>query len=148
MKIAAVSGDLVVKLALLAAGAALAYLAWRRLTQGAREAGQAVAEFTSAAGEVVDAVIVGVNPVDPKNYANRAVTAAGSYVVGAAGPGRNADGSWTLGGAVFDLLNPGWSTGLSGPTAAAPGSSPVRVFDPSTEEITPDYRNLSELGAP
>ena len=32
------------------------------------------------------------------------------------GAGRNADGSWTLGGAIFDLLNPGWSANLTGPT--------------------------------
>ena len=158
MKIGPVSGDLVVKLALLAGGAALAYLAWRKLTQGARDAGQAVAELAASAGEVVDSVIVGVNPANPENWANRGVTAAGSYIVSPEGPGRNADGSWTLGGAIFDLLNPGWATGLSGPTPLASSSSSssswgreartAQVFDASSEELTPDYSQLSSLGAP
>ena len=124
MKVAPVSADLLVRLALVAAGVGLAYYLYRRTFGAAQEAAQWARDGLDAAGEkvseVADAVIVGTNPMNPENWVNRGVTAAGDLIVSSEGVGRNADGSWTLGGAVFDMLNPGWSDNLSGPVSAVP----------------------------
>jgi hypothetical protein len=118
MKVAPVSADLLIRLALVAAGLGLAYYAWRKASGVVEDAfSTALDAASTAAGNVADAIIVGTNPVNPDNWANRAATAIGDTLVSDTGPGRNADGSWTLGGAAFDLLNPGWSDNLSGLTA-------------------------------
>lgn len=88
MRIGAVSGDLLVKLAVgvAVAGGALYLLNRARL----------------AALPVVDAI----NPASPDNLAYRGVNAVGGSVfVGDTAPGKNADGSWTLGGWVYDVLH-------------------------------------------
>jgi hypothetical protein len=82
MKVTPVSGDFLLKAGLLAAGVGLiAWLAWRNRNL--------------------------VNPLSPENAANRTVNAiGGALVTSPTGPGKNADGSWTLGGAIFDIFNP------------------------------------------
>jgi len=65
---------------------------------------------SAAAGAVANAVgdgLQAVNPVNPDNVFAQAVNAAGDTIISDTGPGRNADGSWTLGGWVFDVFNPG-----------------------------------------
>lgn len=103
MKVAAVSADLLIKLALVAGGIGLAWYALGRLQTGlasaAKGAGQAVSQ-------VADAVIVGLSPTDPGNLANRSVNALGGILVSDTGPGRNADGSWNLGSWWYDLTKP------------------------------------------
>lgn len=116
MRAPALSADTVLQLALLAGVGLAAWWAWRRLSGVASSAADIASQAAAAVEEVADAVIVGTNPVNPENWANRAVTAVGEAVMPANGAGRNADGSWTLGGAIFDLLNPGWSANLTGPT--------------------------------
>ena len=71
------------------------YMLWR--------ASGAVKGLAASAGE---AITTAVNPANPENLANKAVTAVGSTVVGPDGPGKNADGSWTLGGAAYDVFHP------------------------------------------
>ncbi len=74
---------------------------------------------------VADAVSYGVQQITPWNPDNvfaSAVNKAGAAVVPQDGPGRNADGSWTLGGFVFDVQNLGGLNGfalVSPPSAAA-----------------------------
>ena len=102
MKVSPISADLLIKLALVAAGIGLAVYLVRR-TSGA--AGEAIDKARAALADTADAIIVGTNPVNPKNYVNRALTAAGEALVPADGPGWNADGSWTFGGAAYDVVN-------------------------------------------
>lgn len=82
VKVTPVSGDFLLKAGLVAAGVGLlAWVLWRNRNL--------------------------VNPLSPDNAANRTVNAiGGALVTDPAGPGKNADGSWTLGGAIFDWLNP------------------------------------------
>lgn len=78
------------------------YMLWR--------ASGAVKGLAASAGEAittaVDTVTTAVNPANPENVVNKAVTAVGRTVVGPDGPGKNADGSWTLGGAAYDIFHP------------------------------------------
>lgn len=145
MKVAPVSADLLIRLALVAAGLGLAYYAWRKASGVVEDAfSNALDAASSAAGDVADAIIVGTNPVNPDNWANRAATAIGDTLVSDTGPGRNADGSWTLGGAAFDLLNPGWSDNLSGvlpapepaPVQSSAGAFSLFGWDPSLRRTT------------
>ena len=57
---------------------------------------------SKAAGEALQAI----NPLNHDNMAAQAVNSALDAIVPANGVGRNADGSVTLGGAIYDLLNP------------------------------------------
>jgi hypothetical protein len=54
-------------------------------------------------GAIADATVTAVNPANPENIVNRGVSAVGSAIVSDTGPGRNADGSWTLGGWLYDV---------------------------------------------
>ena len=137
MKIGPISADLLIKLALVGAGIGLAVYLVRR-TSGA--AGEAIDKARAALEDTADAIIVGTNPVDPNNYANRAATAIGGALVSDTGPGRNADGTWTVGGWLYDITH---SDPLKSPPAASGATS---IFGASSEEIT-DYRQLSSLGA-
>lgn len=65
---------------------------------------------TRAARAAVDAAgTVGqaINPVNPNNVFYGGVNAVGGALVTEPdGPGKNADGSWTLGGWIFDITHP------------------------------------------
>lgn len=169
MRAPALSAETVLQLALLAGVGLAAWWAWRQVSDAAagasdaakralNAAGELVDKASAAAEEVADAVIVGTNPVNPDNYANRAVTAVGEAVMPANAPGRNADGSWTLGGAVFDLFHWGWAANLTGPTPQPIGlqlwgreaRSMTPIIDPNSNEVTaPAYgEQLANLGAP
>jgi hypothetical protein len=50
-------------------------------------------------------VATDLNPASDQNLINQGVTGIGNALVSPAGPGRNADGSWTLGGAIYDLFH-------------------------------------------
>lgn len=76
----------------LVAVAVLGLVVWK----GLPKLGQAAA----AAGQAV-------NPLNPDNVFASGVNAVGGAIVtDPAGPGKNADGSWSLGGWVYDVLNP------------------------------------------
>lgn len=99
MKIAPVSGDMVVKLAI---GAAVLGAAWYALTK-LQSAGQGI---VAAAGSAADAVAQGVNPTSDKNWAYRATNALGNTIASDSdSPGKNADGSWSLGGWIYDVTH-------------------------------------------
>lgn len=98
MKTLPISGDLLVKIGL-GLGAAWAVYS---LTQ---KAGEAIGTKFDAVGEVLGDVAEFVNPASPQNAVNQGVSALGNAVVSDDGPGRNADGSWTLGGWLYDVLH-------------------------------------------
>ena len=102
MKFAPISSDLVIKLALAAAGVGLV---WYALRQSRAAVSGALSAVGDAAREAADSVVVGTNPTNANNWINRGVTAAGSAAVSADGPGRNADGSWTVGGWLYDITH-------------------------------------------
>lgn len=105
MKIAPVSADLLIKLALAAAAVGAVYLIWRK-------ASTVAGDVLQSAGEVADQVITGLNPADSGNIVNRGVTAAGAAVfTSPTAVGKNADGSWTLGGAIYDATHADAFTG-------------------------------------
>lgn len=70
-----------------------------------KKAGQAISTTFDAVGTVLGDVGEAVNPVSNENIVNKTVTAIGNATVGQDGPGRNADGSWTFGGWVYDTLH-------------------------------------------
>lgn len=66
-----------------------------------------VRKIAGAAGAGVQQAAIFLNPADPGNLVNRGVTAVGSALVtDPEGPGKNADGSWTLGGYFYDIFHP------------------------------------------
>lgn len=87
-----ISNDLTVKLAIAGALGVLGFVLVRKIA--------------GAASDTVKTAAVFVNPADPQNLVNRAVTAVGDAVVSEDGNGRNADGSWTFGGWWYDLTHP------------------------------------------
>jgi hypothetical protein len=94
MKIAAISGDLAIKLALGVAVLGVAAYAAYKVKNIASDA-------TAWASDHLD-------PTSPNNVAYSTVnTWGGAVVTDPNGPGKNADGSWSLGGWAFDILNPG-----------------------------------------
>lgn len=95
MKIAPPSADLLIKLALAAVGVGVVVYAVRKLASVAGGAYEAVADATKY-----------VNPTSPDNVAYQTVNAVGGAVVSnPAGPGKNADGSWTFGGWIYDVTH-------------------------------------------
>lgn len=98
MKTLPISGDLAVKLGLALGAAFVLYT----LT---KKAGEAIGTTFDAVGDVLGDVGELANPASQQNAVNQGVTALGNAVVPNDGPGRNADGSWTLGGWVYDVLH-------------------------------------------
>lgn len=101
---APVSGDMMVKLALAAAAVGLVYFGYRKLSGVAGAAGDALA----AAGETaINVVSTTLNPASTENAIYKGTNAiGGSLVTDPAGPGKNADGSWSLGGWFYDVTHP------------------------------------------
>ncbi|MDZ7939265.1 MAG: hypothetical protein U5M53_13725 [Rhodoferax sp.] len=134
MKASAVSGDLLVKIALGAAVLGVGYFALRKVT--------------GAAGGAAAATVDAINPASNTNLVNRAVTAVGGAIVSDTGPGRNADGSWTLGGWLYDIthddpLAPGASSTVYGSTtlstaAAADARREYGYTDPRRVDLQTD----------
>lgn len=56
----------------------------------------------AGAGQALQAV----NPINPDNIFNSSVNAVGGALVASDGAGKNADGSWTLGGWLYDVTHP------------------------------------------
>lgn len=99
MKELPISTGLMVKLGL-AVGAGLA------LYMLTRKAGEAISTTFDAVGEVMGDVVEAVNPVNPNNLAYKSVNAVGAAInKDADGAGKNADGSWTLGGWFYDVMH-------------------------------------------
>lgn len=94
--------DAVKSVLLLSAVGAAAYLAWRAYSTGAGALGSVGSAIGNAAGTVGG----WVNPAADTNLAYRGVNAVGGALAGPTGAGANADGSWSLGGYLFDVFNP------------------------------------------
>lgn len=79
------------------------------------------------------------NPASPNNVVYGGVNAiGGALVTDPEGPGKNADGSWTLGGWAYDVLHPGWAD-MNAPRAA--------VTDPLDFINSPNPNSSSTWGA-
>ena len=96
MRVAPVSADLLVKIGL---GIVAIGAAWYVLHQ-ASAAGSGIA---TAVSNAVDKV----NPTNPENVAYQTANAMGGEIVGPEpdAPGRNADGSWSLGAWIYDVTH-------------------------------------------
>ena len=94
MKIAPVSADLLIKLALVALAAGL-------VVYGLRRAGAAAAGLAPTIPDLPEAY----NPASVNNVIYGGVNAVGGALVSDTGPGRNADGSWNLGAFVYDITH-------------------------------------------
>lgn len=95
MKIAPVSGDLLVKLGIGAvAFGGLAMLIYTWKSQASAAAG--------AAANALDAV----NPTSADNVVYSTYNNFAGQIMPDNGPGRNADGSWSLGGFLYDITHP------------------------------------------
>lgn len=109
MKVAPVSADLLIKLALMATAIGGLWYVGRRVAGALPSAGALVQAF---------------NPASDQNLAYTGVNALGNAIVDATGPGRNADGSWTFGGFLYDVTHADPFT----PTApAAPAYVPPSI---------------------
>ena len=96
---------------------------------GLAVAGYAAWRVAKAAGPVTDAL----NAVNPFNHDNVFATAVndvgGSVITNPSGPGKNADGSWSLGGFIYDVTHPGAPTwgddpfGTTVSTGVGPGTA-------------------------
>lgn len=117
MKVAPVSADLLIKLSLMAAAVAGVVLL-------ARRAGDALPSFSTFGQSF--------NPTSSQNLAYTGVNALGNAIVDATGPGRNGDGSWTLGGFIYDVTHADPFTPIAPAAPAAPAYVP-----PST--VQDDY---------
>lgn len=99
MKVAPVSVDLLIKLAMGAAVLGLGYYLFTRVRD-------TLAGPLDSLGEVADATIAAINPASSENIINRGVSAIGGAIVSdPVGPGKNADGSWSLGGWLYDITH-------------------------------------------
>lgn len=96
-----IKSDEVKAYAMLAAGAVGIFLIWRTVA-GAKDI---ASKATQYAGEAAATVGGWVNPAADTNLAYRAVNAIGG-AASSSDAGKNADGSWTLGGWWFDVTNP------------------------------------------
>lgn len=120
MKTTAVSGDLMVKLALGLAVAGVGYFLFRKVASGASGAAAAAVDY--------------VNPASSGNLVNRGVSAIGGALVSDTGPGRNADGSWTLGGWLYDITH---DDPLAAPSTSVYGSTTLSAA--AAAEARRDY---------
>jgi hypothetical protein len=101
---APISGDMMVKLALAAAAIGLVYFGYRKLSRVAGAAGDALASIGESAVNVASTTL---NPASTENAIYKGTNAIGSALVtDPAGPGKNADGSWSLGGWIYDVTHP------------------------------------------
>jgi len=66
-----------------------------------------VAKGAGQAGQWVGQVAHNVDPTDPTNIVNRAVSAVGESLTSPTSSGRNGDGSWSLGGWLYDVTHGG-----------------------------------------
>lgn len=90
MKIAPVSADLLIKLALGAAAVGVVYFSYKKLTGAAGEAFDAATGFASTT----------LNPASDQNLIYKGVNAVGAAATG------DTSGGWSLGGWIYDITHP------------------------------------------
>lgn len=64
-----------------------------------KQAAQAGTQLFQTIGDAVD-------PTNPDNIAYAGINKVGTVLTGPEGSGRNADGSWTFGGWLYDVTHP------------------------------------------
>ena len=139
MKVASVSADLLIKLALVALAAGL-------VIYGLRRASAAVADLVSKIPDLPEAY----NPASSNNVVYGGVNSVGGALVSDAGPGRNADGSWNLGAFLYDISHPDpVGPRVTGSPNAWGTEGRARVSSPSPEPKDKfiDYSQTSNWGA-
>lgn len=99
MKVAPVSADLLIKLALIAGGVGLAWYAYTQIKTGLENV---TAGAGKAARQVADATITAVNPASEGNLVNRGVSGLGGWISG--------NDNWNLGGWIYDITHPNTPT--------------------------------------
>lgn len=104
MKVAPVSADLLIKLAMTAAVVGVVYYGYKKLSGAAGEA------LGNAASTITETVTTTLNPASDKNIIYKGVNAVGGAVSGS--------DSWSLGSWIYDITHPEEST-------APPVSSPA-----------------------
>jgi len=102
MTVAPVSADLLIKLALVAAGVGVLWYAYSKVS----------GVTVKAARQVADAAAVGLNPANQDNIVNRGVSSVGSAISGNA--------NWNLGSWIYDV------------THGTPDYSPAPALDMSS----------------
>lgn len=66
-----------------------------------------VNKATTGGAAVLQTIGDAVDPTNPNNIAASGVNKVGGIIVSdPRGPGKNADGSWTLGGWIYDISHP------------------------------------------
>ena len=80
-----------------------------------------------------------VDPTNPDNIAAAGINKVGGVLVtDPQGPGKNADGSWTLGGWWFDITNPETAQAVKDITKPVP---------PKSTDYWPDDQRTDAMGA-
>lgn len=133
MKVAPVSGDLIVKLgigAVLFGGLAMLIYTWK--SQASAAAGAAA----NAVGNAMDAV----NPSSADNLVYSSYNNFAGAILPDSGPGRNADGSWSLGGFLYDITHPITAIAVSNAT------NPTPIGGGRTTQITPIGPQYDQMG--
>lgn len=101
------------------------YKAWSK----AGAAVDAVGDFVGNLPEVAQEAAQSINPTNPENIFYSSVNKVGGAVTSDTGPGRNADGSWTLGGWIYDVTHPSEPTATAKPRATTVPSAPSVYYD-------------------
>ncbi len=115
MRVAPVSADLLIKLAL---GALLVGGAVWAVRRAASAGSDAAAALASGAWANAKDAAWGLSPTNQNNVIYQTANGIGGAIVTAPdGAGKNADGSWTLGGFVYDIFNPGAAQAVRDMTA-------------------------------
>nr|WP_315242846.1 hypothetical protein [uncultured Albidiferax sp.] len=103
MKVAPVSADLLIKLTLIAAAVAGIWYVGKKATDTVAAAWEPLSNAVISVGEYASEIAPYVTPWNPQNIVYQGVGSVGGAIVSPTGPGRNADGSWTLGGWLYDI---------------------------------------------
>lgn len=117
MKLQPLSADLVVKLALIAAGLVGAVLVVRAVREGASAALDGAAEWADNLASTT------LNPASTDNAVYSGINRVGGALASAPdGAGMNSDGSWSLGGWLYDVTHPATAQAVRQVSGGATGS--------------------------
>lgn len=114
MRVAPVSADLLIKAAIALAVVGVVWYSVKKVgdkitgvtdsvSQGAQEAWRLTGQGAEYLWDLGGSAAQAVNPLNQENVIYQTANAAGGAFVSPTGPGRNADGSWTLGGWLYDI---------------------------------------------
>lgn len=112
---------------------ALGYVGYKAYKDGP----QAIADAANA-----------INPTNPDNIFATGVNSVGGAIVSEPdGAGKNADGSWTLGGWVYDVTHPGWADDATKPVTTSTQQQPQGVQYDAMGNVIGVYQPANTGGA-